>query len=93
VRLVAVLHQAIAAAGIDVGVGASGLDSAVAVMTPTQVKGLEFDNVVLAEPIEVAEGHSGLADLYVALTRATARLEVVRTADLPAPLVGAFGTG
>jgi DNA helicase IV len=93
VRLVALLHQAIAAAGVDVGVGAAGLDSVVAVMTPTQVKGLEFDNVVLAEPAEVAEGHSGLADLYVALTRATSRLEIVRTGDLPAPLVGSFVTG
>jgi DNA helicase IV len=92
VPLVVSLHRAITAAGIDAGVGADGLDSAVSVMTPTQVKGLEFDNVVVAEPAVVGHGPSGLADLYVALTRATSRLEIVRTGELPASLVGAFGS-
>jgi DNA helicase IV len=68
-----------------------GLDAAVAVMTATQVKGLEFDHVVVAEPAVVGSGPSGLADLYVALTRATSRLDLVRTGPLPASLTDAFG--
>jgi DNA helicase IV len=90
VAIVAELHGALVTAGIDAGVGATGLDSAVAVMTATQVKGLEFDHVVLVEPARVGAGPSGLADLYVALTRATNRLEIVRTQPLPAYLDGAF---
>jgi len=74
-----------------VATGVHGLDAAVAVMTATQVKGLEFDHVVVAQPGLVGSGPSGLADLYVALTRATSRLDLVRTGPLPDPLVGAFG--
>jgi DNA helicase IV len=80
---VAPLHAALVAAGIEAATGAGGLDTLVAVMTPTQVKGLEFDHVVVAEPAVVGAGPSGLADLYVALTRATARLDLVRTGPLP----------
>ncbi|MFN8168969.1 MAG: AAA family ATPase [Candidatus Nanopelagicales bacterium] len=87
---VAPLHAALRDAGIDAASGAAGLDAAVGVMTATQVKGLEFDNVVLAEPAVVGAGPSGLADLYVALTRATSRLDLVRTADLPPSLAAAF---
>jgi DNA helicase IV len=84
------LHHALTEAGLDAGVGAAGLDAPIAVMTPAQVKGLEFDNVVVAEPAAVGAGSSGLADLYVALTRATSRLDLVRTGDLPSSLVGAI---
>ena len=59
-------------------------------MTATQVKGLEFDHVVVAEPAVVGSGPSGLADLYVALTRATSRLDLVRTGPLPPSLADAF---
>jgi DNA helicase IV len=81
---------ALQADGVDVAAGASGLDATVGVMTPTQVKGLEFDHVLIAEPGVVGSGASGLADLYVALTRATSRLDLVRTGDLPPSLVDAF---
>jgi DNA helicase IV len=77
------LAAALVAAGVDASVGPGGLDARVAVMTPIEVKGLEFDNVVLVEPAEVAEAPTGLADLYVALTRATSRLELVRSRPLP----------
>lgn len=87
---VATIFAALQADGVDVAVGASGLDAAVGVMTPTQVKGLEFDHVLVAEPGVVGSGASGLADLYVALTRATSRLDLVRTGDLPPSLVDAF---
>ena len=86
------LHDALAAAGVPVALGARGLDVAVAVMTPSQVKGLEFDHVVVAEPAVVGSGPSGLADLYVALTRATATLDLVRTGALPPSLADAFET-
>jgi DNA helicase IV len=71
----------------EVGTGAAGLDAAVAVFEVTEAKGLEFDAVVLAEPADwVAAGARGLRDLYVALTRATQRLDVVHSGELPAVL-------
>ena len=61
----------------------------VALMTVRQAKGLEFDSVVVVEPDEiVAESPRGLSDLYVAVTRATRRLGVLHTADLPKVLAG-----
>jgi DNA helicase IV len=53
-------------------------------LRPAEAKGLEFDSVVLVEPAAVlAEGVRGDSDLYVALTRATQRLSVLHTEDLP----------
>jgi len=63
------------------------LDSAAALLTVTQAKGLEFDRVVLADPATIiAQSPNGGHDLYVAITRATHRLTVVYEGDLPAPL-------
>ncbi|MEV0295438.1 ATP-binding domain-containing protein [Nocardia sp. NPDC050710] len=62
----------------------------VRVLTVHDVKGLEFDSVYLVEPQRILdESPRGLNDLYVALTRATQRLTVVHTADLP-PVLGAL---
>ncbi|WP_328290132.1 HelD family protein [Nocardia aurantiaca] len=59
-------------------------DDSVRVLTVHDVKGLEFDAVVLAEPHRILdESPRGLNDLYVALTRATQRLVVVHSEDLP----------
>jgi hypothetical protein len=56
----------------------------IVLMTVRQAKGLEFDSVIVAEPDEIiAESPRGLSDLYVAVTRATRRLGVLHTADLP----------
>jgi DNA helicase IV len=56
----------------------------VALLTVAQAKGLEFDSVLLVDPDGVlAESERGLNDLYVGLTRATQRLGVVHTGDLP----------
>ncbi|MCX6467452.1 MAG: AAA family ATPase [Pseudonocardiales bacterium] len=64
------------------------LTSPVVVLPIASAKGLEFDAVVLVEPAEVlAESPRGANDLYVALTRATQRLAVVHTGDLP-PMLG-----
>ncbi|MGW4246476.1 HelD family protein [Nocardia sp. NPDC004722] len=59
-------------------------DDSVRVLTVHDVKGLEFDAVILAEPHRIlTESPRGLNDLYVALTRATQRLAVVHSEDLP----------
>jgi DNA helicase IV len=67
--------QAAAALGIPPG---PDLDAPVAVLTPAQAKGLEFDSVIVVDPegIERASPR-GRADLYVALTRTTSRLGLV----------------
>ncbi len=53
-------------------------------LTPTEAKGLEFDVVIVVSPEEIhRDGERGPADLYVALTRATHRLEVVHAGELP----------
>ena len=60
------------------------LTSPVVALPSGKAKGLEFDAVVLVEPVEVlAESPRGVNDLYVALTRATQRLAVVHAEPLP----------
>ena len=53
----------------------------------TLAKGLEFDAVVVAEParIVVAEPR-GLQRLYVVLTRAVSRLQIIHAEPLPTAL-------
>ncbi|WP_246268998.1 HelD family protein [Acrocarpospora macrocephala] len=62
------------------------LDSPVALLTVTRSKGLEFDEVVVVAPEEMAG-----RELYVAITRATRRLTVVHEGELPAMLRGLLG--
>jgi DNA helicase IV len=69
-------------AGGDQGVRASGSEPAggdedVACLSALGAKGLEFDVVVLVEPEVIAREDGGPA-LYVALTRATRELIVLR---------------
>ncbi|WP_084796280.1 HelD family protein [Pseudonocardia asaccharolytica] len=64
--------------------GEDDLEAPVVVLPIMAAKGLEFDSVVLVEPAEVLAGSPrGVNDLYVALTRATQRLTVVHTDELP----------
>src|SRR5215218_1268452 len=64
--------------------GPAVLNARVAVLTVAEAKGLEFDAVVVADPAAIlATGGHGANDLYVALTRATARLGVVHPGELP----------
>ncbi|MFW3172051.1 HelD family protein [Geodermatophilus sp. CPCC 206100] len=57
------------------------------VLTPTEAKGLEFDDVLVVDPQRVLdEGVRGHNDLYVALTRATQRLGVLSPGPLPTEL-------
>ncbi|MBO0890260.1 MAG: AAA family ATPase [Acidothermales bacterium] len=63
------------------------LDSPAVVLDVVEAKGLEFDSVVVVEPaLVLAEGDRGAHDLYVALSRATKRLGVVHSGDLPEPM-------
>ncbi len=63
------------------------LDSAAALLTVAQAKGLEFDRVIVADPSGIlAQSQNGAHDLYVAVTRATHRLTVVHEGELPDPL-------
>ncbi|MFD7610825.1 HelD family protein [Streptomyces sp. NPDC059828] len=59
------------------------LTRSVVLLDPRQAKGLEFDAVIVVEP-----GRFGESDLYVALTRATQRLGLVHTGELPAGFAG-----
>ncbi|NEE02348.1 AAA family ATPase [Phytoactinopolyspora halotolerans] len=69
------------------GDGAAALDARIAVLTVDQVKGLEFDAVIVVEPAGiVAASARGATDLYVAVTRPTQRLGVVHTGELPIEL-------
>ena len=84
------LGTAITAAAPGAMVGEdSDLGSPVVVLSVAQVKGLEFDSVIVVEPgLLLADSPRGLNDLYVALTRATQRLGVVHSGELPAVLAG-----
>ncbi len=52
-------------------------------LSPVRAKGLEFDEVVVVEPARFLDERNGLSLLYVALTRATARLTIVNERPLP----------
>jgi DNA helicase IV len=82
------LAATVTAALPETAIGADpDLTSPVVVLTVPQAKGLEFDSVLIAEPGEIlADSPRGLNDLYVALTRATQRVGVVHTGDVPGVL-------
>jgi DNA helicase IV len=64
--------------GTEIGLGAMGLIRSIAVLTPQDAKGLEFDSVVVVDPQGIiAESTRGASSLYVAMTRATQRLRLV----------------
>jgi DNA helicase IV len=66
---------------------AEPLAERVVVHTVDDVKGLEFDTVVVLLPRTIAEeSPRGVNDLYVALTRPTQRATLLHDGTLPAPL-------
>ncbi|MEU5278585.1 AAA family ATPase [Streptomyces asoensis] len=77
------IRAALAGAGIE----ARGPDDAgarVTVVPATLAKGLEYDHVVAVEPAAIAGSEPrGLHRLYVVLTRAVSRLDVVHEQELP----------
>ncbi|MEV4450849.1 HelD family protein [Streptomyces mirabilis] len=77
------VREALRAAGVEAA-GPEELGARVAVVPATLAKGLEYDHVVAVEPAAVAEAEArGLHRLYVVLTRAVSRLEVVHARPLP----------
>ncbi|MFJ8147274.1 HelD family protein [Streptomyces sp. NPDC096048] len=80
------LRDALDAAGIAAA-GPEALGARVAVVPASVVKGLEYDHVVTVEPAAIAEAEGargrGLHRLYVVLTRAVSRLDVVHGRPLP----------
>jgi DNA helicase IV len=69
--------------GASVGLAARGLTRPIAVLTPQDAKGLEFDSVVVVEPSEILNASTrGVGALYVAMTRPTQRLHLVGTSDV-----------
>ena len=77
------VRAALDAAGIAAA-GPDELGARVALVPASVVKGLEYDHVVAVEPAAIAEAEErGLHRLYVVLTRAVSRLEVVRGRELP----------
>jgi DNA helicase IV len=73
------------------GEGESALfdDTRIAVLTPREAKGMEFDHVIVVEPAQIVEEAvegQGLRELYVALTRPTTTLVLVHARPLPAEL-------
>ncbi|MGW0968271.1 HelD family protein [Streptomyces sp. NPDC002516] len=80
---VAAVREALGAAGIAAA-GAGEPGARVAVLPAGLAKGLEYDHVVAVEPAAIAEAEErGLHRLYVVLTRAVSRLDVVHTRPLP----------
>jgi DNA helicase IV len=80
------LAESVAAAlGVPRTLGrAPDLESAASVLTVSEVKGLEFDTVLVVEPAALVEARQrGYHDLYVAVTRATKRLGCVHSRPLP----------
>ncbi|MHC5796759.1 HelD family protein [Lacisediminihabitans sp. FW035] len=76
--------------GDAVGLGAVGLTRDIAVITPQEAKGLEFDSVVVVDPAAIlAASERGAGALYVAMTRATQRLTLVAEGELPAGILPA----
>ena len=84
------LHAGLVQALADVGAvadSADALDAPIAVLDAVEVKGLEFDHVIVVEPANlVTADERGLRLLYVVLTRATRHLVVVHADPLPESL-------
>jgi DNA helicase IV len=80
--LAAAIGAVLPAAGIERG--PELLSAPVAVLAVSDAKGLEFDAVLVVDPDAILDqSPRGASDLYVALTRATQRLGVVHTGELP----------
>ncbi|MFJ2564120.1 HelD family protein [Streptomyces sp. NPDC087568] len=85
---VAATTAALCKAGIETATGEEvGTAARVSVLPATVVKGLEYDHVVVVEPAAIVESEPrGLHRLYVVVTRAVSRLDVLHARPLPEPL-------
>jgi DNA helicase IV len=87
--LLAVIAPASLRGDADGGTASLFDETRIAVLTPREAKGMEFDHVIVVEPaliVEEAVAGQGLRELYVALTRPTQRLVVVHARPLPPEL-------
>jgi len=86
--LLANLSAALRAAGLAVNTaGEDEPDRRVTVLPAVLAKGLEFDHVIVVEPDDIVRAEPrGLNRLYVVLTRAVSRLDVLHCRPLPALL-------
>jgi DNA helicase IV len=82
------LAAALAAAGVPHAILEGAATGELITLVPvTLAKGLEFDQVIVYEPTQIAMAEArGLHRLYVALTRAVSRLTVLHAEPLPAAL-------
>nr|WP_203926407.1 AAA family ATPase [Virgisporangium ochraceum] len=82
---VAGLRTALAEAGIETASADEvEAESRVTVLPATVAKGLEYDHVIVVEPADIASAEPrGLNRLYVVLTRAVSRLDIVHAKPLP----------
>ncbi len=82
------LRAALAGAGIAIAAaGDLAADTRVTVLPAAVAKGLEYDHVIVAEPAAIAGAEArGLHRLYVVLTRAVSRLDVLHARPLPGEL-------
>ena len=82
------LGRALAAAGVPhARLSGAAVGDLITLVPVTLAKGLEFDQVIVVEPGQIAAAESrGLHRLYVALTRAVSRLTVLHAEPLPAAL-------
>ncbi|WBQ08045.1 HelD family protein [Kribbella sp. CA-293567] len=81
------LRDALRLDGIDT-IEAEG-DGRVAVVPASLAKGLEYDHVIVIEPAAIIDAEPrGLNRLYVVLTRAVSRLDVLHSRPLPPQLRG-----
>jgi len=85
------LGEAVAAAVPEVSYGADpDLESRLVVLGVRQAKGLEFDSVLIADPVAILTANPrGRNDLYVAMTRSTQRLGVIHPGPLPEAIAAA----
>ena len=72
------LAQVLLAASDEFGIGDTALDAPIAILTARDTKGLEFDVVFVIDPQAMSLQTKRGADLYVAATRATQIMHLVR---------------
>lgn len=59
------------------------LTEPVVILDPAAAKGLEFDRVILVDPLKIQSEGTGPGDLYVSMTRCTQQLVVLGRGGLP----------
>jgi ATP-dependent exoDNAse (exonuclease V) beta subunit len=78
------LRSALASAGVQAGeILSDGLARQITVLSAEQAKGLEFDHVVVVEPVGIAGPDEDWTQVYIALTRATRTLSVIHSTPEP----------